>query len=119
MRTPKERLFLKKQKVRKKVSGTGEKPRLSVYRGHKNIYVQLIDDEKGRTLVAVSTLSPEIKGKLKSNDTIQAAQAVGELIAKKAEEKSIKKVVFDRSGYIYHGRVKALAEAARKAGLEF
>jgi len=119
MRKPEERLALRKAKIRKRISGTKESPRLSIYRGQKNIYSQLINHTDGTTLVAASTLSPELKGKLKSNDTVKAAQSVAELIAKKAIEKNIKKVVFDRSGHVYHGRVKAFAEAARKAGLEF
>jgi len=107
------------QRVRNKVSGTSERPRLNVYRSLNNIYAQVIDDEEGRTLVAASTLSPEIKGKLESGGNIDAAKAVGELIAKKAVEKGVKTVSFDRAGYLYHGRVKALADAARENGLEF
>ncbi len=107
------------QRVRNKVSGTMERPRLNVYRSLNNIYAQVIDDEEGRTLVAASTLSPEIKGKLESGGNIDAAKAVGELIAKKAVEKGVKTVSFDRAGYLYHGRVKALADAARENGLEF
>lgn len=110
---------LKRKSLRKKVFGTEATPRLSVYRGHKHIYAQLIDDENGSTLVSASTLSPELKGKMKSNDTIAAAQSVGELIGKKALDKGVKKVVFDRSGYIFHGRVKAIADGARKAGVNF
>lgn len=119
MKAAKQRLSFRKTRVREKITGTGERPRLSVYRGHKNIYAQLIDDEKGHTLSAVSTLAPELKGKLKVADTIPAAKAVGELLARKALEKGIKKVVFDRGGHVYTGRVKALADAAREAGLEF
>jgi large subunit ribosomal protein L18 len=107
------------QRVRNKVSGTMERPRLNVYRSLNNIYAQVIDDEEGRTLVAASTLSPEIKGKIDSGGNIDAAKAVGELIAKKAVEKGVKTVSFDRAGYLYHGRVKALADAARENGLEF
>jgi large subunit ribosomal protein L18 len=83
------------------------------------MYAQIIDDERGITLVAASTLSPELRGKLKRGGNIEASKAVGELIAKKAIAAGIKKVVFDRAGYIYHGRVKALAEAAREGGLDF
>jgi large subunit ribosomal protein L18 len=119
MRDSKVRLALRKKSIRKKISGTTERPRLSVYRGHKHLYAQLIDDTKGHTLVFVSTLSPELKGKIKSSDTIAAAEQVGDLLSKKAIEKGLKSVVFDRGGYIYHGRVKALADAARKAGLSF
>jgi large subunit ribosomal protein L18 len=119
MKDSQKRLVFRKSRVRNKVSGTSERPRLSVYRGHKHIYAQLIDDEKGSTLSAASTLSPELKGKLKVGDTVPAAKAVGELLARKAQEKGIKKVVFDRGGHVYMGRIKAVAEAAREAGLEF
>ena len=106
-------------RVRKKVYGTAERPRLNVYRSLSHIYAQVINDDLGVTLVAASTLSPELKGKLKSGGNVEAARAVGRLIAEKALAKGISKVVFDRGGYKYHGRVKALAEAAREAGLEF
>ncbi|SHI77781.1 50S ribosomal protein L18 [Lutispora thermophila] len=106
-------------RVRTKVFGTAERPRLNVYRSLKNIYAQIIDDEAGVTLVAASTLDKELKEKLAYGGNKEAAKAVGELIAKKAQEKGIKKVVFDRGGYIYHGRVLELANAAREAGLEF
>ena len=105
-------------RVRKKVFGTPERPRLVVYRSLKHIYAQIIDDTIGHTLVAASSLDKEFpKGKRGSN--VEGARIVGELIGKKAIEKGIKKVVFDRGGYKYHGRVKALAEGARAAGLEF
>ena len=103
-------------RVRTKVSGTAERPRLCVYRSNSNLYAQIIDDVAGNTLVAASTLDKEVKTK-KSN--VEAAKEVGTLIAKKAAAKNIKTVVFDRGGYIYHGVVKALAEAAREGGLEF
>ena len=103
-------------RVRTKVSGTAERPRLCVYRSNTNLYAQIIDDVAGNTLVAASTLDKEVKTK-KSN--VEAAKEVGALIAKKAVAKNIKTVVFDRGGYIYHGVVKALAEAAREGGLEF
>ena len=103
-------------RVRTKVSGTAERPRLCVFRSNSHLYAQIIDDVAGITLVAASTLDKEIKTK-KSN--IEAAKEVGALIAKKAVAKNIKTVVFDRGGYIYHGVVKALAEAAREGGLEF
>ena len=103
-------------RVRTKVSGTAERPRLCVYRSNSNLYAQIIDDVAGNTLVAASTLDKEVKAK-KSN--IEAAKEVGALIAKRAAAKNIKTVVYDRSGYIYHGVVKALAEAAREGGLEF
>ena len=102
-------------RVRRKVSGTPECPRLCVYRSNKNIEAQLIDDVKGVTLVSSSSMAL----KLANGSNVEAAAAVGKDIAEKAVAKKIKKVVFDRSGYIYHGRVKALAEAAREAGLEF
>jgi large subunit ribosomal protein L18 len=119
MRTNKEQFAFRKSRTSAKINGTAERPRLCVYRGQKNIYAQVINDDIGSTVAAASTLSAELKGKLKSSDTLEAAKAVGELIGKKALEKSIKKVVFDRGGYQYHGRVKAFADAARAAGLEF
>ncbi len=103
-------------RVRRKISGTTECPRLCVYRSNTNIYAQIIDDVKATTLVSASTLDKEVKEK-HSNKV--AAREVGALIAKRAIEKNIKSVVFDRGGYIYHGIVKELAEAAREAGLEF
>ena len=102
-------------RVRAKISGTAEAPRLCVYRSNKNIEAQLIDDTKGNTLVSSSSMSL----KLENGSNIEAAQKVGKDIAEKAIAKGLKKIVFDRSGYVYHGRVKALAEAAREAGLEF
>lgn len=109
----------KHTRVRKKVVGTTERPRLNVYRSLKHMYAQVIDDSTGRTLVSASTLDKEIKGKLSFCGNKEAAKEVGKLIATKAINSGIKKVVFDRGGYIYHGRVKELAEAAREAGLEF
>jgi large subunit ribosomal protein L18 len=103
-------------RVRTKVSGTAERPRLCVYRSNTNLYAQIIDDVVGNTLVSASTLDKEVKTK-KSN--IEAAKEVGTLIAKRATEKNIKTVVYDRSGYVYHGIIKELAEAAREGGLEF
>ncbi|MCL2335883.1 MAG: 50S ribosomal protein L18 [Firmicutes bacterium] len=105
-------------RVRKKTSGTAARPRLNVYRSLNNIYAQIVDDERGVTLVAVSTLSAGIRGQASGGNRAAAAE-VGKLIAARALEKGIKQVVFDRAGYIYHGRVKALAEAAREGGLEF
>ena len=104
------------KRVRAKISGTAECPRLCVYRSNSNIYAQVIDDTKGITLASASTLDKEVKTK-KSNK--EAAKEVGTLVAKRAIEKKIKTVVYDRGGYIYHGIVKELAEAAREAGLEF
>ncbi len=106
-------------RVRKKVFGTPERPRLAVYRSNKHIYAQIIDDTKGHTLVSASTLDKELRGKLEKTWNREAAREVGKLIGKRALEKGIKKVVFDRGGYKYHGRVKELAEGAREAGLEF
>lgn len=105
------------ERVRRKVSGTPERPRLNVFRSLRHIYAQVIDDTVGHTLVSASSL--ELKGDLESTSNKEAAKAVGELVAKRALEKGISKVVFDRGGYIYHGRVAALAEGAREAGLEF
>jgi large subunit ribosomal protein L18 len=102
-------------RIRQKLAGTGERPRLNVYRSLNHIYAQVIDDQRGETLVSASTLSL----KLKSGGNLAAAKEIGKAVAKKAVEKGIKKVVFDRGGYLYHGRVKALADAAREAGLEF
>lgn len=104
-------------RVRKKVSGTTERPRLSVYRSEKNIYAQIIDDINAVTMVAASSLEKDFAGKCGSNK--EAAKLVGEAIAKRAIEKGITEVVFDRGGYIYHGRVQELAEGARAAGLKF
>lgn len=107
------------RRVRKKIFGTPERPRLCVYKSLRHLYAQLIDDTNGTTVTAASTLAPELRGKLKSTTNIEAAEAVGRLIAQKALDKNIDTVVFDRSGYKYHGRVKALADAARAAGLRF
>ena len=106
-------------RVRKKIKGTAECPRLNVFRSLSNMYAQIIDDTTGKTLAAASTLDGQLKGKIKSGGNKEAAVEVGKLVAEKAIEKGIKKVVFDRGGYIYHGRVKELADSARKAGLEF
>jgi large subunit ribosomal protein L18 len=102
-------------RIRRKLSGTGERPRLNVYRSLNHIYAQVIDDQKGETLVSVSTMET----KSKTGGNIAAAKEIGKAVAEKAVAKGIKKVVFDRGGYLYHGRVKALADAAREAGLEF
>ncbi len=106
-------------RVRKKVSGTPEKPRLNVYRSVKHIYVQLIDDYSGTTLVAASSADKELKGKISTGGNVEAAKTVGQLVAKRASDKGVKKIVFDRGGYLFHGRIKALADAAREGGLEF
>lgn len=107
------------KRVRKKISGTPEKPRLNVYKSNTNIYAQIIDDTKGKTLVQASSIDKELKETLKNGGNMEAAKAVGSLIGKRAKEKGIEKVVFDRSGYLYHGKIKELGDAAREAGLEF
>ncbi|WP_376789510.1 50S ribosomal protein L18 [Thermoflexus sp.] len=107
------------RRVRKKVFGTPERPRLSVFRSLKHIYAQIIDDTRGVTLAAASTLDPELREQLDGLTKTEKARLVGRLIAQRALAKGIRKVVFDRGGYKYHGRVKALADAAREAGLEF
>ena len=106
-------------RLRNKIAGTAECPRLNVYRSEKHIYAQLIDDEQGHTIVSASTLDPEIRGEVESGGNTEAAKKVGQLVAKRALEKGYTTVVFDRGGYLYHGRVKELAEAAREAGLQF
>lgn len=106
-------------RVRKKVFGTAERPRLNVFRSNQHIYAQLIDDTRGVTLISASTVDKELKDQVEHGGNIEAAQKVGELVAKRALEKGYKAVVFDRGGYLYHGRVRALADAAREAGLEF
>ncbi|MFN3134325.1 MAG: 50S ribosomal protein L18 [Candidatus Kryptonium sp.] len=109
-----------RKRVRSKIFGTPERPRLSIYRSLKHIYAQIIDDTKGHTLVAMSSLSKEIRDEVKNAKTkTEVSRIVGLALAKKALEKGITKVVFDRNGYKYHGRVKALAEAAREGGLIF
>ncbi|MCS7200264.1 MAG: 50S ribosomal protein L18 [Caldimicrobium sp.] len=114
------------KRVRKKIFGFPERPRLSVFRSKKQIYAQIIDDTKGHTLVACSSLTPEVREKIKElrekgliKNKVDVARIVGMTLAEKAKEKGITKVVFDRGGYKYHGRVKALAEGAREKGLEF
>ena len=104
---------------RKKMCGTVEKPRLCVYRSLRHIYAQLVDDTEGKTLAAVSTLTPELVEQLKGKKKVEKATFVGTLVANRAKELGIEQIVFDRHGYKYHGRIKALAEAARKAGLKF
>ena len=106
-------------RVRKKIFGTAARPRLNVFRSLNHIYAQIIDDAQGTTMLSASSLSPELRGDLPRSGNKEAAAAVGKLIAQKAMQKGIKKVVYDRAGYIYHGRIKALADAAREGGLEF
>ncbi|MDY6939342.1 MAG: 50S ribosomal protein L18 [Cyanobacteriota bacterium] len=117
--TRRESIYRRHRRVRRKVSGTSERPRLSVFRSHQHIYAQVIDDTEHRTLVAASTKDPDLRSALSSPSTCDASAKVGELVAKRAIEKGIEKVVFDRGGNLYHGRVKALADAAREAGLSF
>ena len=109
----------RKKAIRKKVDGTVDRPRLSVFRSGKHMYSQIINDATGQTLVSASTLTPELRPELKGSGNVNAAKKVGTLVAKRALEKGIKRVVFDRNGFLYHGRVKALAESAREAGLDF
>ena len=109
----------KHMKIRNRFSGTAERPRLAVFRSNNHMYAQIIDDSIGHTLVAASTLEKEIKAELENTDTVEAAAYVGTVIAKRAIEKGIKAVVFDRGGFIYQGKIQALADAAREAGLEF
>ena len=109
----------RKLRIRSKISGKPERPRLSVFRSRGHVYAQVVNDTDGKTLAAASTLSRDLKGTLGEDRKIDAAKKVGALIAKICLEKKIEKVVFDRNGYLYHGRVKALAEAAREAGLQF
>ena len=109
----------RQKRIRKKVFGTAERPRLSVYRSVGNIHAQIIDDTKGHTLAAASTVEPDLKGKLDSTKDQAAAKAVGQLVAERAKTQGVTKVTFDRGGYIYHGRIAALADGAREAGLEF
>lgn len=107
------------RRVRKVVTGTAERPRLNVFRSLGHIYAQLIRDDTGHTLMAASSLDPELKSRLKGGGNVAAAKVVGDLLARRALAQGIKRVVFDRGGYLYHGRVAAVAEGAREAGLEF
>jgi large subunit ribosomal protein L18 len=117
--TKKGAWFRRKRRVRKKVKGSPDYPRLNVYRSNKHIYAQVIDDTLGKTHTFASTLSPELRGTLKYTGNIEAAKKVGELIAKKCLEKKITQVVFDRNGFLFHGRIIALAQSAREGGLKF
>jgi large subunit ribosomal protein L18 len=111
----------RRERVRRRVRGTEERPRLSVFRSGKHIYAQVIADvgSGGKTVLAVSTLSPEIRGELKKTANVEAAKQVGLLVARRCKEKGIDRIVFDRNGFIYHGRVRAVAEGAREGGLQF
>ena len=107
------------QRIRRKLAGTGERPRLNVYRSLNHIYAQVVSDDSGQTLAAASTLTAELREGLKSRRNVQAAKVVGKTIAERCLSKGISQVIFDRNGFLYHGRVKALADAAREAGLKF
>ncbi len=109
----------KHMRIRCRISGTAARPRLSVFRSNSHMYAQIIDDEAGKTLCAASTLDADVKGSIEHTNTVDAAAAVGKAIAKKALDMNINSVVFDRGGFIYQGKIQALAEAAREAGLEF
>ena len=109
----------KHSRIRNRISGTAEKPRLAVFRSNNHIYAQIIDDTVGNTLVSASTVQKDVKAELEKTNNVDAAAHLGTVIAKKALEKGITTVVFDRGGFIYHGKIQALAEAAREAGLEF
>lgn len=110
---------LRQGRVRDQVHGTNARPRLSIYRSGRHMYAQVISDESGTTLTSASTLSSELRGASKKTATVDAAKEVGSLIARKCQEKGISQVVFDRNGFLYHGRVRAVAEGAREAGLQF
>jgi large subunit ribosomal protein L18 len=107
------------ERIRKKIRGSSERPRLAVHRSQAHIYAQVIDDDAGRTLAAASSRDKDVRGKLKGGGNVAAAKEVGGLVASRAKQKGIELVVFDRGGFQYHGRIKALADAAREAGLKF
>ena len=120
MSTPRELFLKRKARIRTALKNAANgKPRLSVFRSGKHIYAQVIDDAKGATVVSASTLDKDVRDNLKKASTIEAASFIGKLVAEKAVKSGVNEVVFDRGGYIYHGRVKALADAARSAGLKF
>ena len=108
-----------KNRIRKKIAGTPARPRLAVFRSQTHIYAQVIDDEAGKTLCSASSLDKDFKGKAKRGANLEAAKAIGQLIANRAKDKGVETVVFDRGGFHYHGRIKALADAAREGGLKF
>jgi len=114
--TPREK---RKSRIRRKVSGTAARPRLTVYKSLKHMYAQLVDDVAGKTLVSIGTTSKNLKGEVKDDDKTAAAKKVGAALAKAAKDKGIEAVVFDRNGFDYHGRIQAVAAAAREAGLKF
>lgn len=117
MKSVNEQRLKRHRRVRKKISGSAERPRLAVYRSNKHLYAQLVDDRDGRTIAAASSLDPELRGA--NGNSTSTATKVGQLVAERAMSKGIKAVVFDRGGYRFHGKVKALAEGAREKGLEF
>lgn len=117
--TRKQSTYRRHRRIRRKVQGTTERPRVAVFRSNQHIYVQAIDDTEQHTLAAASTLDPDLRATLSGSATCDASAKVGELLAKRLLDKGIDKVVFDRGGNLYHGRVQALAEAAREAGLQF
>ena len=122
IKTKDDRRVRIKHRIRKRVTGTEARPRLTVFRSVAHIYVQVVDDMTGRTIAAASTLEPTVKGALPKaarGGNVEGAKAIGKAIAERLIEKGVKRVVFDRNGFLYHGRVKAVAEAAREAGLEF
>ena len=122
IKTKEDRRDRIKFRIRKRMAGTAQKPRLSVFRSVTHIYVQVIDDMTGQTIASASTIDPKVKGKMPKGvggGNIKGAELIGQTIAERLKEKGITKVVFDRNGYLYHGRVRALADGARKAGLEF
>ena len=122
IRTKDDRRHRIQLRQRKRISGTAERPRLRVFRSLSHIYAQVIDDMSGKTLVSASSVEPDVKGKFAKEvrgGNLKGAEAIGRVVAERAIEKGIKRVVFDRSGFLYHGRIRAVADAARKAGLEF
>lgn len=119
MDTKKALRLKRKKRIRTKISGTPDRPRLTVFRSAKHIYAQLIDDIQGQTLISASTMEKQVRDGQKPEGKVQAAQEIGKLVAKRAMDKGIQAVVFDRNGYKYHGRVKALSDSARETGLDF
>jgi len=119
LKAKKKARLARKSRVKKQVQGTPERPRLSVYRSSKHIYAQIVDDATGQTLAAASTMARDVRDGVKNSATVEAARIVGLALGRKALSRDITKVVFDRNGYAYHGKVKALADAAREAGLQF
>jgi large subunit ribosomal protein L18 len=122
IKTKEDRRDRIKFRIRKRVIGTGERPRLTVFRSVSHIYVQVVDDAQGKTIASASTLEPAVKGALETparGGNVGGAKAIGKAIAERLLEKGVKRVVFDRNGFLYHGRIKAVADAAREAGLEF